>query len=485
MPTSTQPASPAMRELLRDLRDDLELTPSGSGHFQIVHKETGEPLRAENGRPITVPGTPRTSGKSFENTRQNLIKAGALDLNGDTPARQRERDEQLALERSRAEAEGEERVRLTNELRHRLEPMLVKVGGINHVRPTDMARIAARVHGDWALDSALTTTSNFLAGKSLGPKEVERLTPLVERLEKSRDPRAEWFGMLREVLGLEGGVFPGREWPYSVKLVNLDKLFADDRYQRPVQEAFVRDLVLRFDERLVGTLNVSMRDDGSYAILDGLQRKTAMERAGKTAALCAIHQDLTVEQEATVFFHLNRDRRAVHPYYDFKARLTAGDPVVAAIEEIVTKAGFELSITAQGAAPGVRERNIASIRTVEEVYGYGSDVRSECLTPTLSVIRRNWLGRPAATEASIIRGLGRFFRIFADGEIQWEPWELRLAEYGPQNILGRAIDMGGKRARGVAVSQVLVEVHNEKLPRGERLDPRLVGAIQTVPPRVR
>lgn len=497
MPTAVTPASPAVRELLRDLREGLDLEPAGGSHYRVIDKETGEPLRVD-GKPVMVPSTPKRSGHAFENMRQNLIKAGALKpQNGSAPKRAKRRkprpmteeEAQLRMERMQATKSGEDRVIATKALRDRLEPLLLKAGGIERVKPADMARIAARAYeirtGQvWALDSALTSVGYLLSGRALAHGEIERLGALADHLEHARDPRAEWFSLLREVLGLDTETLPGRNWPYKMKLVNLDQLFADYSYQRPIQEQFVRDLVLRFDERLVGVLNASSRNDGSYALIDGLQRRTAMERAGKTAAWCAVHEGLSVEQEAALFYHHNRDRKPVHPYYDYRARLVAGDPVISDIDRIVRASGFVVASQTQGKRPGERERHLAAIRSLEDIYGLSSEVREEALSPTLSVIFRNWLGRPYATEATLMRGLGRFFATFGDGEIQWEPWEARLDQIGPRAVIRRAGDLG-RSSRGHNVALVLTELHNGAAKRKDlRLDPRAVGARKLPPKRL-
>ena len=225
-----------------------------------------------------------------------------------------------------ATKEGKDRVTATAALRERLEPLLQKAGGIDRVKASDMARIASKVHGDWPLDSAMTTVAFFLAGRALDPNEIDKLSKLADHLESSADARQEWFALLRDVLGLDASVSTGGRWPFTVKTVPIEAMFADFEYQRPVQEVFVRDMVLRFDERLVGVLNVSLRPDGTYALIDGLQRMTAMSRLGKTAAYACIHERLSQQQEAALFYHHNRDRKPVHPYYDFRARLVAGDP---------------------------------------------------------------------------------------------------------------------------------------------------------------
>jgi hypothetical protein len=481
--------SPAVREIVRDLRRGYTLEPDGKSHFKLI--KNGELVRNEDGTPVTIPSTTRR-GSTLHRLRENLQSVGALDERTlpKRTGKTKRKDEQLQAERADAQVRGTRKVRHTDELRARLEPLLSRAG---EIRTTDLARVASFVNSKWTMDSAMTTVSYYLAGKALSDGEVERMMPLVERLEKAPSARAEWFMLLRETLGLDQPeLHGGREWPFTVKLVPLEKIFShwvdDGGYQRPVEENFVRELVLRFDERLVGTIDVSERHDGTFAVIDGQQRSEAMRRIGKTNCYASVYEELSLADEATLFFHKNRDRKPIHPYYEFMARVAAVDPVVLDIKRIVEQQGFQVATQGGAGLPqysGERDRNITAIKALEEVYGYETDLRPECLTPVLGVIFRNWFGRRDSLSVHLIKGLGRFFRMWGDGDIQWEHWEEQLTALGPTLVLGMADDIHAyPRAKGttrpIGVSLALVEIHNRGLPRGQRLDPRLVSSWRQV-----
>lgn len=482
MSPSTLPGNHALREIVRDLKPGFEIEPDGKAHFKLL--QGGELVRDEQGRPVTLPGSP-SSQRSITNVRKKLEKLGALK-NGKQVSKTKVRDEQLQIERSEAELRGETKIKNTEALRGRLDPLLTKTG---QVRPTDLARVASYVNPEWSIDSAVTTTSFYLAGKALHEGEIERLLPLVERLEGAESPRAEWFMLLRETLGLDQPELrEGKEWPFSVKLIPLEKVFAhmaeDGGYQRPVVENFVRDLALRFDERLVGTIDVSERRDGRYAVIDGLQRSEAMRRVGKTSCYASVYEGLDLKQEATLFFHKNKDRRPVHPYYEFMARVTAEDPVALDIKRIVEQAELEIAVQGGAGLPqyhGTRDRNVTAVRAVEDVYAYDTEVRAECLSPTLGVITRNWIGRRDSLSVNLIRGLGRIFRVWSDEEIQWQHWEEQLAALGPTLVLSMGQDRTSGHTLQIGCSLALVEIHNRGLARGQRLEERLVRSFSRPP----
>jgi len=225
-----------------------------------------------------------------------------------------------------------------------------------------------------------------------------------------------------------------RDWPYTVELVGVDQLFADTRYQRPPQTVFIEKMVNSFDDTLVGVLDVASREDGMYAILDGLQRYEAMKLVGKTTAYVAVYGVMTLAEEAMFFYRKNKDRRSVHPYYSFRARMVAGDEKAIDINRIVESEGYRLEV---GAIP---PQNLTAIRAVEEAYSFQSAARSESLSATLNMLRRSFYGRQGGKEGELIRGLGRFFQPFYTEEIDLEWLEDRLSSENPRTIIGRGRD---------------------------------------------
>ncbi len=97
-----------------------------------------------------------------------------------------------------------------------------------------------------------------------------------------------------------------REWPFTVELLSLDWLFADERYQRELIPAFVQAKAARFDPTLVGVLDVSERDETSFALLDGLQRSGMCAEVDKQAVWCAVYRGMTLADEARHFADKNK-----------------------------------------------------------------------------------------------------------------------------------------------------------------------------------
>ena len=263
------------------------------------------------------------------------------------------------------------------------------------------------------------------------------------------------------------------EWPFTVELTPLSDLIIDNRYQRPPQDAFVDKIANSFDDTLVGVLDVSERKNGSHAVLDGLQRFTAMKKVGKNGCYCAVYTGMSLADEAMFFYRKNKDRRSVHPFYSFRARMVAGDKDARDINRIVESWEFKLH-------PNAREdNNIAAVAAVEEAYSWESAARTNSLEPALKAIRYSFATRPGAKEGDMIRGLGRLFQPFYDEEVDWQRMYDVLESLGPRNIIGRARDalsMSPTATRlsvGDQIARDILKIYNRGIRVG-KLNPQML-----------
>jgi hypothetical protein len=262
-------------------------------------------------------------------------------------------------------------------------------------------------------------------------------------------------------------------WPFTVELLPRKKLFSDSRYQRPPQEAFINRLVGKFDPTLVGTLDVSAREDGYYALLDGLQRNEVVGHFSYDYIWCAVYEGMSLADEAEFFFRRNKDRKGVHPFYQFQARVVMGERIARKIDRIVRAEDFWLHINAKP------DDHISAIRAVEDAFSYSSPARKESLSPALRVIRMSIFGRQGAKDGEMIRGLARFFQPFEDEQIDLIRLRDILESTGPKNLVERAKEKqrnSGRRGSttGYEVARELATIYNRGLQRGPKLSLRML-----------
>lgn len=311
--------------------------------------------------------------------------------------------------------------------------------------------------------------TNWLHGSTIGSGALAVFTQINEIFEASTDVQATYIDLIRKASGaieLPEGV----DWPFTIELIPVEKLFADDDYQRPIDEVWVRSMLIGFDERLVGSLDVSTRKNGRYAIMDGRQRFTTLAQIGKKTCYCAVYTGMTVGDEANFFFRKNSATKKMHTYYEFRARLLSGDATSKMIDEIVVNAGYTL-----GASPDVD--TISAIRAVESIYDFPTTTSSfgNALAPALATMRKCWYGRASGLDGTLMRGLGRFYSLYGAEELQMRHFEEQLTALGPVLVLGRARDDKDNNVRliasriDVAVATTLAEVHNAGLPRAARI----------------
>jgi len=140
-------------------------------------------------------------------------------------------------------------------------------------------------------------------------------------------------------------------------------LQVDHRYQRPENELLIRKIVRDFDPDLIGALLASRRDDGTVVLLDGQQRREAVERAWGPAEKVPVlvYHGLTPEHEATIFVGFNTNRTKPKPLDVFRAKLAAADPAAMEIDRIVTARGYTLSAS-------VMPMHVNAVVSIERVY---------------------------------------------------------------------------------------------------------------------
>lgn len=211
--------------------------------------------------------------------------------------------------------------------------------------------------------------------------------------------------------------------------VSIDKLVVDGKYQRPVEEKRVERIVNEFDSKLLGTLELSERKNGTFAVIDGQHRYEALKRVGRKTVPSLVHKNLTVKEEADLFARTNMGRKPLTPVQRFRAQVFAGDPQAVAISKIVTKCGFKVDYSETSTELGA----IASVVALEQAYrNHGG----EHLTQMLETIRDLWFGERYAVSANIIRGMGKFLMMY--GENLNQTHLDRLSRTPSQAIVRRA-----------------------------------------------
>lgn len=460
-----------------------------NGHFRVLDPEGNYVQKPGKSTFISLPGTPSsTSLKAWEH---DLTAAGVLRV---TPAKRSRRSNgsadpnaaRIAAFRAMTQERDKQRTVEADRLHDRLVPLLEGLGGFDQRgMMADLSHIGAMIaretgketkHGVIFTPDLLNASIYRVKNKQwIEPNYQELWNDLAARLEASKDRTAEFFSLLRRAKGLPetvtGVVTKAKvqvgDWPFRVELIDLGRCLIDHSYQRPVDWLWVRKTAASFDPTLVGTLDVSERSHGaSFAIMDGQGRYESMRLVGKSQAYAAIYNGLDVQSEASFFLHKNMNRKAIHPYHIYQAKLTAQDPVAMSVKEITEQYGYEISIVS-ASNRNIPEK-ISAIASLEEAYGRKRESGFDCLAPTLGVLRSSTFGLKEGNSAHLIRAIARMFERYE----HIDPHRLSEAiqERNPTWLLSRMRELGWNQgAQTPAMMTVLVEEYNHGLPRGERL----------------
>lgn len=236
------------------------------------------------------------------------------------------------------------------------------------------------------------------------------------------------------------------------EMIRTVSLNVDYRFQRPVNETRVRDIVLNFNELDLGTLTVSRRAH-EIVILDGQQRWTALVRMGFAEAPCEVLESLTLEQEILTFVIRNEHRTAVRKGILFNDKAKAGVSLYANATTILKS--FRYEMVDPGSRTGVAVNRLSCPGTVETVHRMGK------LGATLFVIRQAWPDSAEPNRSEMLLGIAAFLQI--NPHIRPEDLAESLSRFAPAEIIGGAKAVGKvsvERRLWVHVYEQIIQRYN-------------------------
>lgn len=242
----------------------------------------------------------------------------------------------------------------------------------------------------------------------------------------------------------------------------LSKLIIDYRYQRPKDEGWIERKAKDPDLGLLGSIEVSARPDGNYAVMDGQHRMWLLRRVGfeDELVLCNVHTGLTLAEEAWMFHELNKERRAVKSVNLWMARATAEEPLAVAITAILAHHGLEVG-------PTTERNKVSAVSSLERI---ATSASLQILDRTLEVVIGAWGINQYANNGDLLLGVALFLQRYGQ-RIDLERLVHILAGQDPTRVLGNARSrkawQGGKVFTNVAA--VLTEALYNKGLRRNRL----------------
>jgi hypothetical protein len=203
------------------------------------------------------------------------------------------------------------------------------------------------------------------------------------------------------------------EWPAplpEIKLVSVDDIFIDERYQRPDDMKRAAKIAAHFLPESFVPPSVVENSEGKFEALDGNTRKNAAKLSGynKIPVLVLKPENFEhVENKAFTFHLINTNRTNVNKLVQQKALATAQDPDAMAIQKMFTELGIELS---QGRIGGkdAEPNKFRAIKIVMPMYRRNPDL----LWLTFSSLKKVYNGAPQSLSMRIVGGTFRFLNLY-------------------------------------------------------------------------
>jgi hypothetical protein len=188
--------------------------------------------------------------------------------------------------------------------------------------------------------------------------------------------------------------------------IGVDELSISDAYQRTIVTARVNRIAKNLDQDAFGSLTVGQRGDGSYWVVDGMQRLTAARKLGIGMVPCDVFPSEGQQHEARVFRLKNRERTNVSACALFRAQLTEGDSQSLAIAAVVKDAGLKLALGGESHYPYVR-----AVKALERSF---QRVGPDGLSAVLAILSEAWPGEDGLLQGDMIEGMAWFIRKHPD-----------------------------------------------------------------------
>lgn len=185
--------------------------------------------------------------------------------------------------------------------------------------------------------------------------------------------------------------------------ISVDELNISDAYQRTIVPGRVNRIAKNLDQDAFGSLTVGKRSDGSYWVVDGMQRLTAARKLGIEMVPCDVFESDGQEHEARVFRLKNRERTNVSSVALFRAQLTEGDEQSLRIAEVVKQAGFKLALRDEKASwPYIK-----AVKALERSF---ARVGADGLALAMKIINDAWPGEENSLRGDLIEGMCWFIK---------------------------------------------------------------------------
>jgi hypothetical protein len=190
----------------------------------------------------------------------------------------------------------------------------------------------------------------------------------------------------------------------NLQMIPTSALRIPIEYQRRIDWNRVRSFIRDFDIELFSPLDVSMRSDGLYYVMDGQHHFLAGESKGADEMPCIVHYGLTIPEEAAFFRAKNSCQRPPSPAAHFNAAITQGDPQIVELKEAFDQLGIQVS----------KRRGANNVTAIGEIMRLVNLYDTEIVGSAFLCAVSAWPDSPSNCSVDVIGGLCEFVAHYGD-----------------------------------------------------------------------
>ena len=221
-------------------------------------------------------------------------------------------------------------------------------------------------------------------------------------------------------------------------------------YNRNISMDRIRKMAADYNEKLVGSLTVNLRD-GKYYVIDGQNRLAMLKLLEIRKAPCLVHYGLTYEEEAALFERLGSSSKPLTFLQKFKGRIEAKEPQALKVKMLIEDSGFGLGLIG---GPGFHR--IVALGTIEDIFSkHGVDHSKR----VLGLIRETWHGDPDSIEKHFIMGMSTIVTLNGD-EFKDVDFIKKMSQVEASKILSEGHAMPLNQNTGIPVAMVIFDKYN-------------------------
>lgn len=193
----------------------------------------------------------------------------------------------------------------------------------------------------------------------------------------------------------------------EARTIRLEDLQINPKYQRPLNEAWVRHIVNNFDEKLVSPLQVSFRN-GKYFVFDGQHTLKALALKFNNPdypVICKVYRGMSEEEEAEMFYMFNTAQKKISALSIIRAQSFYGDAETRKFLQCTNETGFSIN-------PAKSSLSRYNIRAVKKAHSCFVALGAAEYKRMLKCILKTWDGAPWSVSQNMLSGMTLLFRVF-------------------------------------------------------------------------